>query len=329
MGALPSLRLVIAIAACAAVAYAPAACTSPDPTPATEDPAVAAPRPAEPPAPPAPAPAAPAAPAAPDTRAYPWLGDPSIRAPEPVDTLEQRFAPPPGLARVPVAEGSFGAWLRRLPLAAEGTPVRSYAGGVILPPDHPNLAAVVAIDPGQADLQQCADSIVRLHAEWRWSKGARDHSYRAGAGTEMPLSRWLAGERPGQRGQALVWEPRKPRAEADHATFRAYLDGVFSWANTGSLAVQASPVRREDVAPGDFVVMPGAPGHAVLVLDMVRGDDGRTALLLGQGFMPAQNFQVLRPGGQGAWFFVDPADDALRTPFWRPFPWRLLRRLAD
>ena len=253
-----------------------------------------------------------------------------------MDALEDRFAPPPGFTRAKVAAGSFGAWLRRLPLAAPGTPVLSHRGGVILPPEHDNLAAVVAIDTGAADLQHCADAIIRLHAEWRWSRGEREMSYRAGAGVELPFSRWLAGERPVQRGKALVWEPKTRAGEADHATFRRWLDGVFTWANTGSLSLQAQPVERADLAPGDFVVQPGGPGHAVLVLDLARGrgddddddDDGRVALLLGQSFMPAQNVQVLRPSAKETWFVVAPADEALRTPFWRPFPWRMLRRLA-
>lgn len=277
------------------------------------------------------APATAAAPAAEAVAAYPWLADPSLDSPRPVDTIRERFpSPPPGFMRVAVPEGSFGAWLKRLPLAAPGTPVLSYRGEVILPADHANLAAVVAIDIGKADLQQCADAIIRLHAEWRWSRGERDLSYRAGAGTELPFARWVRGERPVQRGEALVWEPKARPGAADHRAFRSWLDGVFMWANTGALAKQARTIAVAELAPGDFVVQPGAPGHAVLVLDMARAPDGRAALLLGQSFMPAQNVQVLRPGGGGgsAWFVVGPEDEELRTPFWRPFPWRWLRRFG-
>jgi hypothetical protein len=65
----------------------------------------------------------------------------------------------------------------------------------------------------------------------------------------------------------------------------------------------------------------------VLVLDVAVAADGRKVALLGQGYMPAQNFQVLRPGPQAIWFAIDPASPALSTPFWRPFPWSTLRRL--
>ena len=67
----------------------------------------------------------------------------------------------------------------------------------------------------------------------------------------------------------------------------------------------------------------------MLVLDLARAPDGRRALLLGQGFMPAQSFHVLRPGrDRGAWFVVEPGALFLDTPFWAPFPWKTLHRFA-
>lgn len=272
------------------------------------------------------APASAPAPEPPSPSAYPWLAHPAASMPPPADSLDARFAPPAGFARVEVAAGSFGAWLRRLPLAAPGTPVLSYRGGVVLPPDHGNLAAVVAIDVSPSDLQQCADSILRLHAEWLWSKGARDQSYRAASGAPMPFARWARGERMVPEGLGFTWTT-SARPDGGHASFRKWLDAVFTYANTGSLARDTEAVPPADLRPGDFVVQAGAPGHAVLVLDVARAADGRRALLLGQGFMPAQSFHVLRPGGRAdPWFVVEPGDQALSTPFWAPFPWKALHR---
>lgn len=261
-----------------------------------------------------------------DTSAYPWFADGSITALEPVDCLEDRFQPPSGYSRVSVSPGTFGAWLRRLPLAAPGTLVKSYAGGVLYEPGHPNIAAVVALDPGTADLQQCADAVIRLHAEWQWSQGKRDMTWRAAAGT-MPYERWVKGDKPVAKGAALTWEPGKPRPRDDHASFRRYLDAVFMFANTGSLAQQARPVELADLSPGDFLIMPGSPGHTVLILDVAATAEGRKTVLLGQSYMPAQNFQVLRPSKSQTWFTIDPEEPGLKTPFWRRFPWSLLRRL--
>jgi hypothetical protein len=260
---------------------------------------------------------------------YPWLANSALKLPEAKEPLEARFAPPPGFERVATSPGSFGAWLRGLPLAAEGLPVLTYRGDVLLPPDHENIAAVVAIDIGTADLQQCADSVIRLHAEWRWSQGARDMTYRAASGAMMPLARWMRGERPVEEGNALRWKPlgRPDPPEGDHRSFRKYLDSVFTWANTGALALYAKKIGVGDVRPGDFVVLPGSPGHAVLVLDMAVSPEGKRAALLGQGFMPAQSFQVLRPGRGRVWFELDAGSPGLKTPFWPTFPWDSLRRL--
>ena len=284
-------------------------------------------------APAAPPTAAPAASPAKIESEYPWLKEPG--APTVAGRLDERLAPPLGFSRVALAPGSFGAWLRRLPLAPAGTAVKSHRGGIILPPDHDHLAAVVAIDVGAQDLQQCADSILRLHAEWRWSRGARDIGYRAAAGTPLPFARWALGDRVSASGASIAWS-RSARpiggartegealARATHADLRVFLDTVFAWANTGSLARDTRPIAQADIHPGDFVVQPGGPGHAVIVLDVAKAPDGRRVALLAQGFMPAQNLHVLRPSRDATWFSLD--GSSLATPFWPAFAWTALRR---
>lgn len=252
---------------------------------------------------------------------YAWLG-----GKPPTSTLLERFPTPKGGTRVPVAAGSFGHFLRTLPLAPAGTPVLSYAGGVVRAADHANVAAVADLDVGKHDLQQCADSIVRLHAEWLWSRGRTDAHYKTGSGLVLAFDRYLAGERLRVEGGTATLATLAPKKPASHALYRAWLDDVFGWANTGSLAKEAAPVALADLSPGDFFVMPGSPfGHAVLVLDVAEVG-GKRFLLLGQGFMPAQSFHVLSDGG--AWFALDPALGAVATPFWKPFPFSSLRRLG-
>lgn len=282
-----------------------------------------------------------AEPFTPDHARYPWLAEGALPKRrnaaegtplffEPVASLFQRFSPPPGFTRVSVQPGSFGEWLRGLPLAKENSPVLTFRGDVLLPGNHENIAAVASLDVGPDDLQQCADSVIRLHAEWKWASGARDMSYKAAAGTPMPYARWMRGERIVQEGNAIRWKGNaKPDPEGrDHASFRQYLDSVFTWANTGALAMQASKIKFDEIRPGDFFILPGSPGHAVLVLDMAVNAQRKKMALLGQGYMPAQSFQVLRPSRAGLWFELDPAAGGVQTPFWPdPFPWDSLRRL--
>ena len=68
----------------------------------------------------------------------------------------------------------------------------------------------------------------------------------------------------------------------------------------------------------------------MLVLDVATGA-GRTWLLLGQSYMPAQEFHVLRNPSGGVWYDASALDgaDGLRTPEWRPFFARDLRAFEE
>ncbi|HEX8702413.1 MAG TPA: DUF4846 domain-containing protein [Myxococcaceae bacterium] len=252
---------------------------------------------------------------------YPWLTA-SVR----VRPLEAAFPPPPGYTRVEVESGTFGAWLRGLPLRPAGTPVRDFQGGEILAGDDARLAAVAELDVGTKNLQQCADSIIRLHAEWLWAQGQKDRiRYRFTSGHPASWTQYAAGDRARISGSKVSWV-RSAAADSSRASFRAYLDLVFTYAGTLSLQVEKNQPLRESVRPGDFFVLGGSPGHAVLVLDVAHNEAGERVALLGQGFIPAQDFHVLSPPGQdGPWFPLQ--GEEVATPFWKPFPWSSLRRL--
>lgn len=252
------------------------------------------------------------------THGYPWTPTGSTT------NLQGRIPTDPGFTRVPVTDGTFAAFLRTLPLRDKGTPVVSFKGDTILEPNDPRLTAVVAIDVGDKDLQQCADSIIRMHAEWRFAADRKDVSYKSLSGFKMDYDRYRKGERFVLAGKDLAWTAGA-RADDSHAAFRTYLDGVFMWANTQALARDAAKVSRADVRAGDFFVLGGAPGHTVLVLDIETDVAGHKRALIGQGYMPAQSFHVVRAADGSPWFSLD--GDAVATPFWVPFPWDSLRRM--
>jgi hypothetical protein len=263
----------------------------------------------------------------PDPAAYPWINEAGV--PARAESLEARFAPPAGFSRVRLEPGSFAAFLRGLPLAPADTPALAFNGERLYGDGFsPNIAAVVAIDVGRADLQQCADSVIRLDAEWRWSRGLRNETYRTASGQALSFSRWLEGNRVRAKGARLEESRSAAPQAASRRAFRSWLDTVFGWANTSSLSREGTAVARlARLQPGDFMVMAGVPyGHAVLVLDEARAPDGRIALLLGQGYRPAQSFQVLRSGPASPWFVVAPDAKEIATPFWEPFPLASLRR---
>jgi hypothetical protein len=227
---------------------------------------------------------------------------------------------------VPAAEGSFAAFLRDLPLRPPGSPVRTHTGAELRSGDHPGVAAVVELDLSRADLQQCADTVLRMHAEWRWSRGEQLRAaYEYTSGDLASFASWARGERPLVEGSKVRFVPKAPASD-DHASYRRWLESVFTYAGTVSIAREGQRVARDELAAGDYFVLPGGPGHAVLVLDVAADDAGRRVALLGQGFMPAQDMHVLRDASGSAWFSLEV--DAVDTPFWpAPFPWSSLRRL--
>ncbi len=268
-----------------------------------------------------------AAPFTPDPKAYPWLGG-DRELPQPDASLEQRFPAPPGYQRVKVEPGSFAEWLRSLPMAPEGTPAKTFDGKEALAADDDYLAGVVAIDTGDADLQQSSDVIIRLQAEYLWSRGERDKiSYLSATKLNMPLSRWEKGQRLLPNGPNVFWVIKGKPSEIDYAEFRRYLDAVFNWANSTSLAPRSQAVEDpKDLVAGDFFLQSKAPSHVAVVLDVAEKPSGERVALLGQARSPAESIHVVRPGKATAWFSVRPPVPVL-TPHSKALDWADLRRL--
>jgi hypothetical protein len=190
---------------------------------------------------------------------------------------------------------------------------------------------VIDIDVGARDLQQCADAVLRLRAEWLFATGRHEAiRFHLTSGHELPWPRWAAGERPQVRGAQVHWSTTAA-PDAGRASFRRYLDTLFNYAGTRSLEREMLALPVSEMRVGDVLVQGGSPGHAVIVVDMARERaTGRRVLLLAQSYMPAQEIHVLRnPGkpGMEAWYPLD-FGDTLVTPEWT-FARRHLRRFRD
>jgi hypothetical protein len=245
---------------------------------------------------------------------YAWLDGRSVPA---ADTLSRRIPPPAGFVRKPAAPGSFAAWLRELPLKPAGAPVLLHSGA---PKRRQDVhLAVIDIDVGKRDLQQCADAIMRLRAEWLFAAGRPGEIAFNATGPDKPIAfaRWAAGERPRISGRSLSWS-RGAAGDASHASFRRYMDVVFAWAGTHSLERELKSVPAAELTAGDLFIKGGFPGHAVLVADMVESGGGERRFLLLQSFMPAQEMHVLKDPASGdgsPWYRLD-FGERLVTPEW-------------
>lgn len=260
---------------------------------------------------------------------YAWLTE---AGPEPAERerLAAAIPPPPGARRVDLPAGSFGTWLRGLPLLPAGAPVLLYTGET-----KPNQRAhhrVVDIDVGDRDLQQCADAVMRLRVEYLWSSGRRDAiAFKLTDGTPWDFTSYLGGTRLKLVGKRAERVPGSPRA-ATRETLRGYMRTLFTYAGTASIAGELPRRELAALTAGDVLVQGGFPGHAVLVLDLAVDDRGGRYFLLGQSYMPAQQFHVLTNPGDPAlspWYRADALASGVMTPEWGPFTAGDLRRFRD
>jgi len=188
---------------------------------------------------------------------------------------------------------------------------------------------VLALDVGAGDLQQSADAVVRLHAEWLWASGKPDAiGYRSATKLDMPFSRWAKGQRLLASGPNVFWVVKSKPRDPTYNDFRQYIDAVMLWSNNVSLATRASRVADPaQLAAGDFFLQTRGKGHAILVLDVAQKPTGERVALLGQALQsPAQSMHVMRLGREMAWFSLRPPNTVL-TPHGDDFSWAELQRL--
>jgi hypothetical protein len=236
-----------------------------------------------------------AAPALPE---YPWLTHAAAR------TIAVSILPPVGFERISVQSGSYGEWLRHLPLRPDASGVVLHDGRPVT--DHGTVAAVIDIDVGRSDLQQCADAVMRLRAEYLFSRRMTDLiGFALFSGERYRFAAYVEGTTPAQAGERIVWRHGRPQGDG-HADLRRWLDIVFGFASTRSLARELRPVDRiAEAAIGDVFIQPGNPGHAVVIVDIAADGVGRRLALLAQSSMPARDMHLLRntlDPQLGAWF---------------------------
>jgi len=231
-------------------------------------------------------------------------------------TIEERFDPPEGFTRIEAEEGSFCEYLRKLPLLPDGSPVKYFDGRT----KHLNVhAAVIDMDIGTRDLQQCADAVIRLRAEYLYSTARYDRiHFNFTNGFNAEYSKWRDGYRIAVEGNNAFWR-KSAGYSNDYSTFRKYLDVVFAYAGTLSLSREMEPIAVKDAKPGDVFIEGGSPGHSVIIVDMaVNNSTGEKVFMIAQSYMPAQNIYILINDVDkniSPWYYLN-FGQTLKTPQW-------------
>jgi len=232
-------------------------------------------------------------------------------------TLETRILPPGGFERIVTDDQSFAAYLRQLPLKPQGSLVALYNGDH--KPNHGIYDAVVDLDIGKRDLHQCADAVMRLRAEYLWNHKQYDKiHFNFTNGFRVDYSEWMKGKRIVVKGNDTYWSQSGSPSNTYKDLWK-YLEIVFSYAGTLSLSKELNPVNTDDLRIGDIFIQGGAPGHAIIVVDLaIDPVTNKSIFLLAQSYMPAQEIQILKNPGDdriSPWYSVD-FGETLKTPEW-------------
>ena len=231
-------------------------------------------------------------------------------------TVEDRILVPEGFERIRVQQGSFAEYLRNLPLKPHGSRVLYYDGRVKERDVH---LAVVDMDIGDRDLQQCAVAVIRLRAEYLYGTGQYEKiHFNFTNGFNARYIKWMQGSRVSVNGNNVSWVDSTGYSD-DYESFRKYLDMVFAYAGTLSLSKELQRSDVCDMGIGDVFIRGGSPGHCAIIVDMARCvNTGKKIFLLAQSYMPAQDIHILKnttDPEMSPWFRADFGDE-LVTPEW-------------
>jgi len=244
---------------------------------------------------------------------YPWLE--RYRQPE---NIVNRIPVPDGYERINTTPGTFADWLRWLPLKEGRPPVYLFNGQK--KGNQEAHFAVVDIDVGKGDLQQCADAVIRLRAEYLYFIGEYDTiHFKFTSGHEAKFRKWIEGYRPVISGNEVRWV-KSAKRDSSYTSFREYLNSVFMYAGSYSLSRELCRVKDlREMKIGNVFIEGGFPGHAVIVVDMaVNGRTGKRLFLLVQSYMPAQEIHILKnpiDSKLNPWYELE-FGETLYTPEW-------------
>ena len=216
---------------------------------------------------------------------YPWLVQQS-HIYNATDSIEKRIPLPEGYKRVPVQPGSFQEWLRGLPLLKGKPPVMLYNGQLREGQDSHH--AVVNLDIGTRNLQQCADAIMRLRAEYLFSQQRLESiHFNFTSGERVDFIRWAKGERPVVHKNRTTWR-REGIQDSSYRSLRDYLETVYQYAGTYSLSREQPVDDPQKLQIGDIFIQGGFPGHCVIVVDVAVHENTGERFSAGAGIYPAR-----------------------------------------
>ena len=209
------------------------------------------------------------------------------------NTIKERFTAPKKYSWVKENPDSFGFFIENFKLKKYGSPILKYDGTEIA---TQNLhEAIFDIDTGTKDLQQCADAVIRLRAEYLFkTKKFGEIKFHFTSGDLMKWNDYKNGTRAFVNGNSVSFR-KTENLDDSYQNFRNYLDLIYTYAGTISLNKETFPVTdNKNLKSGDVLITAGSPGHVVFIAGVSKNAEGKKLYLLAEGFTPAQSIHVLK-----------------------------------
>lgn len=207
------------------------------------------------------------------------------------NTLETRINVPKDYQRVVAEEGSLAEFLRGYEMKPDGRKILLYDGSARW--NQNNHVAVFTLPIENRDLQQCADSVMRVYGEYYYARGEYDKiCFPMGGGFIGNFAKWSQGYRIRLEQEKLGWV-KDEDCNSSYESFVKFMHLVFAYSGTLHMEEASTEISLKDAQIGDIFIKGGSPGHVVMIVDMCENKEGEKAFLFGQGYMPAQEFHVI------------------------------------
>lgn len=231
-------------------------------------------------------------------------------------TLLERIKAPEGYVWVTEESGSFGEFLQNAKLKKTGSQILDFKQNPIS--NQSEHVAIMDYDIGEKDLQQCADAVIRLRAEYLYQqKRFDDISFHFTNGDIFSWNDYKMGIRPKLISSTQIAFIKGANEDDSYKSFRNYLEVVFMYAGTISLNNETASIsNNKQIKTGNILVTPGSPGHALIIVGRAISKKGDVVYLLAQGYTPAQSIHIITNPYNGKinpWYKLDINDSPTIT----------------
>ncbi|NQY04930.1 MAG: DUF4846 domain-containing protein [Flavobacteriaceae bacterium] len=208
-------------------------------------------------------------------------------------TVKDRVTLPEGYSRVTYPEGSFQEYVRNYKLKDFGAKVINYDGSEY--GYQSGHIGVLEIPVPENGLQQCADALIRIRAEYLWDKGRKDEiGFNFTSGHYCSWKQYAEGYRPKIKGSTVTFH-KTASPNNTKANFYKYLNLIYMYSGTISLYHELSKITTiEELQIGDMLIYAGSPGHVIMIADAIQNDNGEKRFIMIQGNTPAQSVHMLK-----------------------------------